>query len=68
MRLPITIEVTLKGKIVEISEYGEEGYTKNILHTLQINMQNDWVEIAYYGENDTYLDEDIVEKLIKNEN
>jgi|TARA_B110000908_G_scaffold146357_1_gene177284 hypothetical protein len=65
MILPIEVEITPEDKIVKSSEIGDEGYAENVVYTLQINMMRGSVEIAYYGENDTYLDENILEKIIK---
>ena len=65
MRLPITFDLTPKGKIVERKHIGEEGYAENIQYTLQLNVQEDGVYISYYGEDDEYLDEDRIDELIK---
>ena len=65
MKLPIKFDLTPKGKIVEKKEIGEEGYADNIQYNLQFNIQNDGVYISYYGENDTYFDEDRLDELIK---
>ena len=65
MRLPIAFDLTPKGKIVERKHIGEYGYADNIQYTLQFNVQEDGVYISYYGEDDTYFDEDRIEELIK---
>ena len=65
MRLPITFDLTPKGKIVEKNEIGEEGYAENIQYNLQFNVRESGVDISYYGEDDTYFDEDRIEELIK---
>ena len=65
MKLPIKFDLTPKGKIVEKKEIGEEGYADNIQYNLQFNIQNDGVYISYYGEDDTYFDEDRLDELIK---
>ncbi len=65
MKLPITFDLTPKGKIVERKEIGENGYADNIQYNLQFNIQNDGVYISYYGEDDTYFDEDRLDELIK---
>lgn len=65
MRLPITFDLTPKGKIVERKHIGEEGYAENMQYTLQLNVQEDGVYISYYGEDDEYLDEDRIDELIK---
>ncbi len=65
MKLPITFDLTPKGEIVERKEIGENGYADNIQYNLQFNIQNDGVYISYYGEDDTYFDEDRLDELIK---
>ena len=65
MKLPIKFDLTPKGKIVERKEIGEDGYADNIQYNLQFNIQNDGVYISYYGEDDTYFDEDRLDELIK---
>ena len=65
MKLPITFDLTPKCKIVERKEIGENGYADNIQYNLQFNIQNDGVYISYYGEDDTYFDEDRLDELIK---
>ena len=40
MKLPITFDLTPKGKIVERKEIGENGYADNIQYNLQFNIQN----------------------------
>ena len=65
MKLPIKFDLTPKGKIVEKKEIGENGYADNIQYNLQFNIQNDGVYISYYGEDDTYFDEDRLDELIK---
>ncbi len=65
MRLPITFDLTPKGEIVKTKEIGEDGYAENIQFNLQCNIEKDGVYISYYGENDTYFDEDRIKELIK---
>ena len=65
MRLPITFDLTPKGKIVEKKHKGENGYAENIQYTLQFNVQENGVHVSYYGEDDTYFDEDRLDELIK---
>ena len=65
MKLPITFDLTPKGEIVERKQIGEDGYADNIQYNLQFNIQNDGVYISYYGEDDTYFDEDRLDELIK---
>ena len=65
MKLPLTFDLTPKGKIVERKNVGENGYAENIQYTLQFNVQEDGVYISYYGEDDTYIDEDRIDEIIK---
>ena len=65
MNLPISFDLTPKGEIVERKEMGEYGYADNIQYNLQFNVNENGVNISYYGENDTYLDEDRITELIK---
>ena len=65
MRLPIAFDLTPKGKIVEKKEIGQDGYAENIQYNLQFNVNKFGVDISYYGEDDTYFDEDRIEELIK---
>ena len=44
---------------------GEYGYADNIQYNLQFNVNENGVNISYYGENDTYFDEDRITELIK---
>ena len=41
MRLPITFDLTPKGKIVDRKYPGEKGYAENVQYTLQFNIQED---------------------------
>ena len=68
MRLPIAFDLTPKGKIVEKNEIGEKGYAENIQYNLQFNVRESGVDISYYGEDDTYFDEDRMVELIKKHN
>ena len=68
MNLPITFDLTPKGEIVERKEIGEEGYAENIQYNLQFNVNENGVNISYYGENDEYFDEDRIDELIKKYN
>jgi len=65
MNLPISFDLTPKGEIVERKEIGEYGYADNIQYNLQFNVNENGVNISYYGENDTYFDEDRITELIK---
>jgi len=66
MKLPIRFDLTKRGKIVKPKEYGEEGYIENVEYTLQFNVQEDGVYVSYYGDDDTYFDEDRIQELTKN--
>ena len=65
MKLPRTFDLTPKGKIVKRKHIGESGYADNIQYTLQFNVLEDGVYISYYGEDDTYIDEDRIDEIIK---
>tara|TARA_R100001530_G_C4200411_1_gene124606 strand:+ start:79 stop:285 length:207 start_codon:yes stop_codon:yes gene_type:complete len=65
MKLPITFDLTPEDKIVDRKHPGEKGYAENVQYTLQFNIQEDGVYISYYGEDDTYLDEDKMHELIE---
>ena len=65
MKLPISFDLTPKGEIVERREIGEEGYAENIQYNLQFEVRETGEIINYYGENDTYFDEDRIDELIK---
>ena len=65
MRLPITFDLTPKGKIVEKKHIGEKGYAENIQYTLQFNVQENGIYVSYYGQDDTYFDDDRISELIK---
>ena len=65
MKLPLTFDLTSKGKIVERKHIGEKGYIENIQYTLQFNIEEDGVYISYYGEDDTFIDENRIDEIIK---
>ena len=65
MKLPLTFDLTPKGKIVERKHIGENGYADNIQYTLQFNVEGDGVYISYYGEDDTFIDENRIDEIIK---
>ena len=65
MNLPISFDLTPKGKIVERKHIGESGYAENIQYNLQFEVREIGVMVSYYGENDTYFDEDRIDELIK---
>jgi len=68
MRLPIAFDLTPTGKIVEQKQIGQDGYAENIQYNLQFNVTQDGVDISYYGEDDTYFDDDRIGELIKKYN
>ena len=68
MNLPISFDLTPKGEIVERKEIGQYGYADNIQYNLQFNVNENGVNISYYGEDDTYFDEDRIVDLIKKYN
>jgi len=68
MNLPISFDLTPKGEIVERKEIGQYGYADNIQYNLQFNVNENGVNISYYGEDDTYFDEDRIIDLIKKHN
>ena len=68
MNLPISFDLTPKGEIVERKEIGQYGYADNIQYNLQFNVNENGVNISYYGEDDTYFDEDRIVDLIKKHN
>ena len=68
MNLPISFDLTPKGEIVERKEIGQYGYADNIQYNLQFNVNENGVNISYYGEGDTYFDEDRIVDLIKKYN
>jgi hypothetical protein len=65
MNLPISFDLTPKGKIVERKHIGESGYAENIQYNLQFEVRETGVVINYYGEDDTYFDYDRIDELIK---
>jgi hypothetical protein len=65
MKLPISFDLTPQGKIVERKHIGEAGYAENIQYNLQFEVRETGVIINYYGEDDTYFDEDRIDELIK---
>ena len=68
MNLPISFDLTPKGEIVERKEIGQYGYADNIQYNLQFNVNENGVNISYYGEDDIYFDEDRLTELIKKYN
>lgn len=66
MHLPLTIDLTPKGKIVHRASFGTKDYIDNIEYTLQLNFMGDYLAIDYYGENGTLLSdvcEDFIEQI-----
>ena len=65
MKLPITFDLTPQDKIVDRKYPGEKGYAENVQYTLQLNIEQHGVFISYYGEDDTYLEEERINELIE---
>lgn len=66
MHLPLTIDLTPKGKIVHRASFGTKDYIDNIEYTLQIHFVTDYIHIDYYGEDGTLLSdvcEDFIEQI-----
>jgi len=49
MKLPIMVDKTPNGKIVERSGLGCQGYAENVEYQLEIKHGNGYVVIEYYG-------------------
>ena len=65
MNLPNLIDLTPEGKLVTRANIGEEGYAENIEYNLTISVSNNITFIEYYGEDDTYLEEEQIQEIIK---
>ena len=65
MNLPNLIDLTPEGKLVKRANIGEEGYAENIEYNLTISVSNHITHIEYYGEDDTYLEEEQIQEIIK---
>jgi hypothetical protein len=65
MNLPNLIDLTPEGKLVERANMGEEGYAENVEYNLIISVSNYITHIEYYGEDDTYLEEEQIQEIIK---
>ena len=65
MNLPNLIDLTPKGKLVERANLGEEGYAENVEYNLTISVSNYITHIEYYGEDDTYLEKEQIQEIIK---
>ena len=65
MNLPNLIDLTPEGKLVERANIGEEGYAENVEYHLIISVSNYITHIEYYGEDDTYLEEEQIQEIIK---
>lgn len=66
MILPLTVELTPKNEIVKKSEVGSIGYSENIEYNIQISPNTRGICIEYYGEDDTYLEPNQIEEIVKN--
>ena len=64
MKLPNLVDLTPKGKIVERANLGEEGYAENVEYHLIISVSNYTTNIDYYGEDDTFLEEEQIKEII----
>ena len=65
MNLPNLIDLTPEGKLVERANIGEEGYAENVEYNLIISVSNYITHIEYYGEDDTYLEEEQIQEIRK---
>lgn len=50
MELPLVLDQTPEGKLIERREIGEPGYIENIEYKLNIRFQDDKIILYYYGE------------------
>jgi len=66
MNLPFLIDKKPNGKLVNRANYGELGYLYNIEYQLQISFIEGSLNISYYGEDNTFLTDDEIFKIIKN--
>jgi hypothetical protein len=65
MNLPFLIDKKPNGRLVDRANYGELGYFDNIEYQLQISFIEGSLNISYYGEDDTFLTEQEIFKIIK---
>lgn len=63
--LPLKVDLTPDGRIVEKADIGEEGYAENIECTLQLSFGRDSVFIHYYTEDDDFLNESQIKKVFE---
>lgn len=66
MILPLLVDKTKDGNMVRRFEYGESGYIENVEFNLVLTPCRDGVHISYYGEDDTWLEEEKVKYILKN--
>ena len=66
MYLPNLVDLTPEGKLVTRANLGEEGYAENVEYQLRISVSNYRTHIDYYGEDDTLLDEEQIQRIINN--
>lgn len=59
---------TRTGRIVRPAQLFDKGYAENICYTLQLNCTVNGVEVAYYGEDNTYLTEQEILIVLSFEN
>lgn len=64
--IPNAVDKQPNGKIVRRTDFGHKGYEENICYTLQMSIIGEHLVIDYYGEDDTYLEEDEVDYILKN--
>lgn len=65
MILPLSIDLTPEGEFVECAEIGELGYMDNVEYSLKLTGCRDKIHIGYYGEDDTYLEDDQVFEILQ---
>jgi hypothetical protein len=65
MNLPFLIDKRPSGVIVKRANIGEKGYFDNIEYQLQISFLDGNLDISYYGEDDTFLSDEEILKIIK---
>lgn len=63
--LPKTFDLTPSGKIVNKAELGTNGYAENIEFELYTEETEEGLRVAYYGENDVWMDLDEYFAIIK---
>lgn len=65
MTLPLTVDLTPKGKIVfKRPKFGTKAYIENVEYFIQIIPDCNGVTIQYYGEDDNYFDNDQIAEVL----